>query len=45
VKAVPAADQFEDAFAAIARERPEALLVLGVRPFLHNRTRGASGRE
>ncbi|HEX2501147.1 MAG TPA: ABC transporter substrate-binding protein [Methylomirabilota bacterium] len=34
---VRAADQFEDAFAAIARERPEALLVLGDRLFLHNR--------
>jgi ABC-type uncharacterized transport system substrate-binding protein len=36
---VRAADQFEDAFAAIVRERPGALLVLADRLFLHNRVR------
>jgi putative ABC transport system substrate-binding protein len=36
---VRAAEQFEDALAAIARERPGALLVLGDRLFLHNRVR------
>jgi putative ABC transport system substrate-binding protein len=36
---VRAADQFEGAFAAIARERPEALLVLADRLFLHDRVR------
>jgi putative ABC transport system substrate-binding protein len=36
---VRAADEFDDAFAAIARERPGALLVLGDRLFLQNRAR------
>lgn len=36
---VRASDQFEDAFAAIVRERPGALLVLGDRLFLYNRMR------
>lgn len=36
---VRTADQLEDAFAAIVRERAEALLVLADRLFLHNRVR------
>ena len=36
---VRAPDEFDDAFAAIARQRPGALLVLGDRLFLQNRAR------
>ncbi len=36
---VRAADEFDNAFAAIARERPGALLILGDRLFLQNRAR------
>jgi len=36
---VRAPEELEDAFAAIVRERPGALLVLADRVFLHNRTR------
>ncbi len=37
--AVRVSEQLEDAFAAIVRERPDALLIVADRVFLHNRAR------